>query len=51
MSNDARFFQNVQTYVDHAALLTKFPKGLINQIKVCNAVYQINFPDGSHRPG
>jgi glutamate dehydrogenase (NAD(P)+) len=44
MSNDPRFFQNVQTYVDHAAAFTKFPKGLINQIKVCNAVYQINFP-------
>lgn len=44
MSNENKFFQNVQTYVDQAASLTKFPKGLIEQIKACNAVYQINFP-------
>ena len=42
--NDIKFFQNVQTYVDQAASYTKFPKGLIDQIKACNAVYQINFP-------
>ena len=44
MSEQVKFFQNVQTYVDQAAGFTKFPKGLIEQIKVCNAVYQINFP-------
>jgi glutamate dehydrogenase (NAD(P)+) len=44
MSEQIKFFQNVQTYVDQAAGFTKFPKGLIEQIKVCNAVYQINFP-------
>ncbi len=44
MSIESKFFQNVQTYVDQAALYTKFPKGLIDQIKTCNAVYQINFP-------
>lgn len=44
MSEQIKFFQNVQTYVDQAAGFTKLPKGLIEQIKVCNAVYQINFP-------
>lgn len=39
-----KFFQNVQTYVDQAAEFTDFPKGLLEQIKVCNSVYQINFP-------
>ncbi|HUM50647.1 MAG TPA: Glu/Leu/Phe/Val dehydrogenase [Chitinophagales bacterium] len=42
--SDIKFFQNVQTYVDQAAAFTNFPKGLIDQIKACNAVYQINFP-------
>ena len=44
MSEQNKFFQNVQTYVDQAAGFTKLPKGLIEQIKICNAVYQINFP-------
>lgn len=44
MSTGSKFYQNVQTYVDDAGQHTKFPKGLIDQIKVCNAVYQINFP-------
>ncbi|MCC6516664.1 MAG: Glu/Leu/Phe/Val dehydrogenase [Chitinophagales bacterium] len=44
MSEQVKFFQNVATYVDQAAGFTNFPKGLIEQIKVCNAVYQINFP-------
>lgn len=39
-----RFFENVASYVDHAAKFTGYPKGLIEQIKVCNAVYQIKFP-------
>jgi glutamate dehydrogenase (NAD(P)+) len=44
MSEQIQFFENVQTYVDQAAAYTKFPKGLIEQIKVCNAVYRIRFP-------
>ena len=51
MSEQIQFFENVQTYVDQATGFTKFPKGLIEQIKVCNAVYRIRFPikknDGS----
>ncbi len=44
MSEQIKFFQNVQTYVDQAAAYTKFSKGLLHQIKACNAVYRINFP-------
>lgn len=44
MNQGASFYQYVQQYVDHAASHTKFPKGLIDQIKVCNSVYQVNFP-------
>lgn len=44
MKDQTQFFQNVSTFVDQAGIYTDFPKGLLNQIKVCNAVYQINFP-------
>jgi glutamate dehydrogenase (NAD(P)+) len=44
MSQGASFYQYVQQYVDHAAQFTRFPKGLIDQIKVSNAVYQVHFP-------
>lgn len=44
MSQGSSFFQYVQQYVDHAAASTRFPKGIIDQIKVCNSVYQVNFP-------
>lgn len=44
MSQGSSFYQYVQQYVDHAALNLKFPKGIIDQIKVCNSVYQVNFP-------
>ncbi len=38
------FFQSVQNYFDKAARFTELPQGLLEQIKVCNAVYQIHFP-------
>lgn len=38
------FFSDVQSYVDKAGAYTKLHKGLIDQIKACNSVYQINFP-------
>jgi glutamate dehydrogenase (NAD(P)+) len=44
MGQGASFYKNVQAYVDAAAVHTKFPKGLIDQIKVCNNVYQVHFP-------
>lgn len=38
------FLADVQSYVDKAAAHTKLHKGLIEQIKVCNSVYHMNFP-------
>ena len=38
------FFENVENYFDKAAAHTKFPKGLLDQIKACNSVYQMRFP-------
>lgn len=38
------FYESVQKYFDNAAQHTGLPAGLLEQIKVCNAVYRINFP-------
>lgn len=38
------FFQDVVDYFDKAAKFTKHPPGLLEQIKVCNSVYRIQFP-------
>ncbi len=40
----ANFYESVERNFDKAAALTSHPKGLLEQIKVCNAVYQMNFP-------
>jgi len=46
-----KFFEQVNKNFDKAAAYTKFDKGILNQIKMCNTVYQISFPlrrdDGS----
>jgi glutamate dehydrogenase (NAD(P)+) len=38
------FFDNVSVYFDQAASFTEYPKGLLDQIKVCNSVYSFKFP-------
>ncbi len=38
------FEDNVNAYFDHAAGFCKHPKGLLDQIRVCNAVYSFAFP-------
>src|SRR3712207_7942347 len=38
------FFDSVSIYFDRAAAFTKHPKGLLDQIKVCNSVYSFQFP-------
>jgi len=51
-SKQASFFESVQRNFDKAAALSNLPKGLLDQIKVCNAVYQVNFPvmiDGEYQ--
>ncbi|MCI0693097.1 Glu/Leu/Phe/Val dehydrogenase [candidate division KSB1 bacterium] len=46
-----KFFEQVNRNFDKAAAFTKYPKGLLDQIKICNSVYHITFPlkkdDGS----
>ena len=38
------FYETVQNNFDRAAALTEWPKGLLAQIRECNAVYQMRFP-------
>lgn len=38
------FYQSVTEYFDKAAQHTGLPQGLLEQIKVCNAVYRMHFP-------
>ncbi len=38
------FYTTVQRNFDNAAALTDHPKGLLAQIRECNAVYQMRFP-------
>jgi glutamate dehydrogenase (NAD(P)+) len=43
-SKQAKFFESVQTNFDKAAKHTDIHPGLLEQIKSCNAIYQMNFP-------
>ncbi|MBE2230180.1 MAG: Glu/Leu/Phe/Val dehydrogenase [Chitinophagaceae bacterium] len=51
MSNKYSFFGAVEKSFDKAAKFTKWDKGILEQIRQCNAVYQMRFPikrdDGS----
>ena len=38
------FFGDVLSYFKKAAKFTKYPPGLLDQIKYCNSVYRIKFP-------
>ena len=38
------FFDNFSVYFDEAASFTQHPKGLLDQIKICNSVYSFKFP-------
>jgi len=40
----ARFYESVQSNFDKAASLTSHPRGLLEQIKVCNSIYKMQFP-------
>jgi glutamate dehydrogenase (NAD(P)+) len=41
---DSHFFQDVCKNFDDAASHTKHPRGLLDQIKNCNAIYKVSFP-------
>lgn len=43
-SKQATFYESVLGSFDKAASLTDIPKGLLSQIRECNAVYQMRFP-------
>ncbi len=52
MSNQLSFYESVQRNFDKAASYTNLHKGLLEQIKLCNAVYEIHFPvqiDGEYK--
>ena len=55
MSNQPEysFFDDVNQFVDKAALHTEHPAGLMKQIKMCNSIYKFNFPikleDGTYQ--
>src|SRR5436305_2484711 len=38
------FFQSVEKSFDKAAVFTDWDKGILEQIKLCNSVYQMRFP-------
>eukprot|EP00761_Pharyngomonas_kirbyi_P011910 gb/GECH01011936.1/.p1 GENE.gb/GECH01011936.1/~~gb/GECH01011936.1/.p1 ORF type:complete len:515 (+),score=117.22 gb/GECH01011936.1/:1-1545(+) len=38
------FLESVSLYFDRASALTEYPRGLLDQIKACNTVIQVNFP-------
>ena len=40
----SKFYADVMAYFDKAARFTDFPKGLLEQIRVCNSIYKFNFP-------
>ncbi len=44
MSQTYSFFQSVEKSFDKAARFTKWDKGLLEQIKACNSVYNMRFP-------
>lgn len=44
LTNESSFFESVNRGFDRAAAHTNIPKGLLEQIKVCNSVYQMRFP-------
>lgn len=43
-SNEYSFFQSVEKSFDAASKFTKWAPGILEQIKQCNAVYQMRFP-------
>ncbi len=51
MRAEVKFTVQVNRNFDKAAAYTNYPAGLLEQIKICNSVYQMTFPlrkdDGS----
>ncbi len=43
-AQDPSFYSDVIRYFDRAAAFTRYPSGLLDQIKRCNSVYRFEFP-------
>ncbi|MGZ3753377.1 MAG: Glu/Leu/Phe/Val dehydrogenase dimerization domain-containing protein, partial [Mucilaginibacter sp.] len=43
-AHEYSFFRGVERNFDKAASYTRFEKGILEQIKACNSVYQMKFP-------
>jgi glutamate dehydrogenase (NAD(P)+) len=43
-AQDQSFYSDVMRYFDQAAAFSKYPSGLLDQIKRCNSVYRFEFP-------
>ena len=48
-AQEPSFFETVNLYFERAAALTDYPRGLLDQIKACNAVYAFQFPVRTRR--
>lgn len=44
MSEEYNFFESVKKSFDKAAVFTNWDRGILEQIKACNAVYRMRFP-------
>lgn len=44
ISAEPSFYRTVERNFERAASATAYPRGLLDQIKVCNAVYMVRFP-------
>ncbi len=42
--SDYKFYEQVNKNFDKAAKYTRFDKGILSQIKMCNTVYHVSFP-------
>ncbi len=43
-SQGKQFLTSVHHYFDEAARHSTLPPGILEQIKICNSVYKVNFP-------
>ena len=44
MCSQINFFDQVNLYFDKAAVHSRHPKGILDQIKACNSIYHMTFP-------
>ncbi|MEO5930555.1 MAG: Glu/Leu/Phe/Val dehydrogenase dimerization domain-containing protein, partial [Candidatus Kapaibacterium sp.] len=44
ISPEPSFYQTVEHNFEKAAVAVDYPRGILDQIKVCNSVYMVRFP-------